>query len=258
MSGYREFSRFYDNLTFNVDYEKRADYIQSVLSLYGHEWGLTLDLACGTGTLTTLLKQRGVDVFGVDASQEMLSEAMDKAYDAGVSILYLCQDMERLDLYGTIDTCICTLDSLNHITDSAKLQTAFDRIGLFMNPGGMFVFDVNTVYKHRHILADNTFVYDTDAVFCVWQNSLKENNIVSIDLDLFEREGESGDELYSRTAESFKERAYEIGELKDMLRHAGFETLAVYHDLTTDPLRDDSDRAVFVARIKNVRNREQL
>ena len=254
MSGYRDFSRFYDNLTFNVDYEKRADYIQSVLSLYTHDWGLTLDLACGTGTLTTILKKRGVDIFGVDASQEMLSEAMDKAYGAGVSILYLCQSMEKLNLYGTIDTCICTLDSLNHITDQAKLQTALDRVGLFMNPGGMFIFDVNTVYKHREILADNTFVYDTDTVFCVWQNSLEENNAVSIELDLFERDGES--ELYRRSCESFRERAYEIGELKDMLRHAGFETLAVYDDLTTDELHSDSDRAVFVARIVDVRNKE--
>ena len=121
MSGYRSFSRFYDNLTFNVDYEKRADYIQSVLSLYGHDAGLTLDLACGTGSLTLAMKRRGVDIFGVDGSGEMLSEAMAKADDAGESILYLCQRMDRLDLYGTIDTCICTLDSLNHITDPAVL-----------------------------------------------------------------------------------------------------------------------------------------
>ena len=255
MSGYHVFSRFYDNLTFNVDYVKRADYLQSVLSLYGHDWGLTLDLACGTGTLTTELKKRGVDIFGVDGSQEMLSEAMDKAYDEGLSVLYLCQRMESLDLYGTIDTCVCTLDSLNHITDKAKLQAAIDRVGLFMNPGGMFVFDVNTVYKHRNILADNTFVYDTDKVFCVWQNSLKENNIVNIELDLFEREGESG-ELYARHSERFSERAYEIGELKEMLSAAGFETLAVYNDMSTEPLSDAADRAVFVARIKDVRNKE--
>ena len=255
MGGYRVFSRFYDNLTFNVDYVKRAEYLQSVLSLYGHEWGLTLDLACGTGSLTSLLKKRGVDIFGVDASQEMLSEAMDKAYDEELSILYLCQSMEKLDLYGTIDTCVCTLDSLNHLTEKAKLQQTFDRVGLFMNPGGLFVFDVNTVYKHRRILGDNTFVYDTDQVFCVWQNSLKENNLVNIELDLFEREGESG-ELFRRHTERFSERAYAVGELKEMLTAAGFETLAVYHDLTTEPLREDSDRAVFVARIKNVRNSE--
>jgi ubiquinone/menaquinone biosynthesis C-methylase UbiE len=252
MSGYRSFSRFYDNLTFNVDYEKRADYIQSVLSLYGHDAGLTLDLACGTGSLTLAMKRRGVDIFGVDGSREMLSEAMAKACDAGESILYLCQPMERLDLYGTIDTCICTLDSLNHITDPAVLQRVFDRVGLFMNPGGMFVFDVNTVYKHQKILADNTFVYDTDDVYCVWQNSLEENNIVKIELDLFERDGEA----YCRTCESFCERAYEIDELKQMLAAAGFETLAVYHDMTTEPLHEDSDRAVFAARIVNVRNSE--
>ena len=252
MSGYRGFSQFYDNLTFNVDYVKRADYIQSVLSLYGHDMGLTLDLACGTGSLTLELKRRGADIFGVDASQDMLMIAMDKAYDAGQEILYLCQRMESLDLYGTIDTCICTLDSLNHIIEKEKLQAVFDRVGLFMNPGGVFLFDVNTVYKHQRILADNTFVYDTDQVYCVWQNSLKENNIVHISLDFFEREGEA----YRRHSEHFSERAYDVDELKEMLRRAGFETPAVYHDMTTQPLREDSDRAVFAARIVDVKNSE--
>lgn len=252
MSGYRIFSQFYDNLTFNVDYEKRAEYLQSVLSLWGHEPGLALDLACGTGSLTVALKQRGWDIFGVDGSQDMLTVAMDKAYEKELNMLFLCQRMEKLDLYGTIDTCVCTLDSLNHITDQAKLQTAFDRVALFMNPEGLFVFDVNTVYKHQRILADNTFVYDTDEVYCVWQNSLEENNIVRIELDLFEKEGE----VYLRRSECFRERAYEIGELKRMLTQAGFETLAVYRDMTTEPLRDDSDRAVFVARIVDVKNAE--
>lgn len=252
MSGYHIFSQFYDNLTFNVDYEKRAEYIQSVLSLWGHEAGLTLDLACGTGSMTIALKERGWDVFGIDGSQDMLSIAMDKAYDKDLSILFLCQQMERLDLYGTIDTCVCTLDSLNHITEREKLQAAFDKVALFMNPDGVFVFDVNTVYKHRNILGNNTFVYDTDEVYCVWQNSIKENNIVNIELDLFEK----ADGVYTRHTERFSERAYEIDELKAMLRKAGFETLAVYHDMTTEPLRGDSDRAVFVARIIEAKNKE--
>ncbi len=252
MSGYRLFSQYYDNLTFNVDYKKRADYIQSVLSLCGHDMGLTLDLACGTGTLTVELKRRGVDIFGIDGSYDMLSQAMDKAYDEELEMLFLCQQMEHLDLYGTIDTCICTLDSLNHIVEKEKLQQVFDRVALFMNPDGYFLFDVNTVYKHRHILGDNTFVYDTDKVYCVWQNSLKENNIVNIDLDMFERESEA----YHRYTEHFKERAYEIGELQEMLKNAGFDVKAVYHDLTTEPLREDSDRAVFVAKITEAINRE--
>ena len=252
MSGYRIFSQFYDNLTFNVDYKKRADYIQSVLSLYGHPWGLTLDLACGTGTLTLELKTRGVDIFGIDGSYDMLSIAMEKAAEQGLDVLFLCQEMERLDLYGTIDTCICTLDSLNHITDQKKLQRAFDRVALFMNSGGYFVFDMNTVYKHREILGNNTFVYDTDQVFCVWQNSLKENNIVNIELDLFERE----DGVYYRQSEHFKERAYEIDEVKRMLAQAGFTVRAVYADMTTEPLKDTSDRAVFVAEMVESKNAE--
>ena len=253
MSGYHGFSQFYDNLTFNVDYQKRADYIQSVLSLYGHEWGLTLDLACGTGSLTLELKRRGVDVFGVDGSYDMLSIAMEKAADQELDVLFLCQQMERLDLYGTIDTCVCTLDSLNHITDRADLQRTFDRVALFMNAGGLFVFDVNTVYKHRHILADNTFVYDTDNVYCVWQNSLKENNIVNIELDIFERDGS----VYRRSTERFSERAYETEELEEMLSKSGFEIVGVYGDMTVEPLSDSSDRAVFVARLNTAINREQ-
>ena len=252
MSGYHSFSQFYDNLTFNVDYKKRADYIQSVLSLYGHPWGLTLDLACGTGTLTLELKTRGVDIFGIDGSYDMLSIAMEKAAEQGLDVLFLCQEMERLDLYGTIDTCICTLDSLNHITDQKKLQRAFDRVALFMNSGGYFVFDMNTVYKHREILGNNTFVYDTDQVFCVWQNSLKENNIVNIELDLFERE----DGVYYRQSEHFKERAYETDEVKRMLAQAGFTVRAVYADMTTEPLKENSDRAVFVAEMVESKNAE--
>lgn len=244
MGGYHIFSRFYDNLTFNVDYRERADYIQSVFDLAGHAMGLTLDLACGTGSLTVELARRGVDIYGIDGSPDMLSVAMDKASEAGLEILFLCQQMERIDLYGTIDTCVCTLDSLNHITDKAQLQTVFDRVSLFMNPGGCFLFDVNTVYKHREILGDNTFVYDTDEVYCVWQNSLEENNVVSIELDIFERE----DRTYCRHTERFKERAYPVDELSEMLTAAGFEVVGIYDDMTSEPLREDSDRAVFLAR----------
>ena len=252
MSGYHIFSQFYDNLTFNVDYSKRADYIQSVFSLCGHDMGLTLDLACGTGTLTVELKKRGVDIYGIDGSYDMLCQAKDKAYDEGLDMLFLCQRMEELDLYGTIDTCICTLDSLNHITDKEKLQRVFDRVALFMNSGGYFLFDVNTVYKHKNILGNNTFVYDTDKVYCVWQNSLKENNIVSIELDMFEREGET----YRRYSERFKERAYEISELSEMLEQSGFTIRGIYNDMTTDSLSDNADRAVFVAEMVTAINKE--
>lgn len=245
MSSYGVFADFYDGLIeLTVDYKTRAGYILDVLKKHNHSAGLTLDLACGTGSLTILLKKLGVDIYGIDGSNEMLSIAQEKAADEQLDILFLRQQMQELDLYGTIDTCVCTLDSLNHITDIDDVQTAFNRVSLFMNQGGLFVFDVNTVYKHQKILADNIFVYDSDEVYCVWINSLKENNIVNIDLQFFIPRGE----VYVADEEHFSERAYSGEELAKMLTKAGFAIEAVYDDMTFNEIRDDSQRAVYVAR----------
>ncbi len=244
MSSYGVFADFYDELTMNVNYRERAEYVLSILRSLGHEPGLCLDLACGTGELTVELKSLGVDVYGVDGSEEMLSVALEKSAERGLDILFLCQKMQSLDLYGTIDTCVCTLDSINHLTEIADVQAAFDRVSLFMNPGGYFIFDVNTPYKHREVLADNTFVYDTDEVFCVWQNSTDSTGLTDIDLSFFVPDGE----LYERFDESFSERAYTREELTEMLRKAGFELVAVYGDMTLEPPREDEQRAVYVVR----------
>lgn len=130
---------------------------------------------------------KGIDVYGIDASAEMLSEAMQKSSEKGLNILYLKQKMQNLNLYGTIDTCICTLDSINHITKEEDVTKAFERVAFFMDKDGLFVFDVNTVYKHEQVLANNTFVYETDKVFCVWQNTLRENCVTDIDLDFLKK-----------------------------------------------------------------------
>ena len=191
-------------------YEKRCDYILKLAESFGHDMGITLDLACGTGTLTRLLKKRGVDVFGIDYSMEMLSEAMQRASEEGLDILFLRQKMQSIDLYGTINTCVCTLDSINHLTKIEDVAKTFDRVGLFMDDDGLFIFDVNTVYKHKNILADNTFVYENDSVFCVWQNTPEDDNKVKIDLDFFEEENG----VYYRSSESFSERAYTDAEIK--------------------------------------------
>lgn len=245
-AGYNSFSEYYDSLMKNVGYDKRCRYIMEVFERLNHDMGLSLDLACGTGELTVELKKCGVDVYGVDASYDMLSHAREKAADNNLDILFLCQKMQNLDLYGTIDTCVCTLDSINHLVNKADVQKTFDRVSLFMNPGGYFLFDVNTVYKHQHILADNTFVYDAEDVYCVWQNSLKENNIVEIELDFFEREGN----VYYRTDESFSERAYTDDEITAMLEQASFEVVERFGDMTFESPKADEQRVIYVARKK--------
>ena len=247
MASYGNFAYFYDNLTDNVDYEKRCAYIRDLLAENGIGEGILLDLACGTGTVSLLMSDMGYDVIGVDASEDMLSVAQEKKMESGADVIFLCQRMEELDLFGTINACVSTLDSINHVTDEETVKEIFRRVSLFMEDKGLFVFDVNTPYKHREILGDNTFVYDTDEVYCVWQNSTDDNLVTTVNLDIFEKD-EDDEETYYRYSEEFSERAYDLENIKKWLESVKFEVVAVYEEMTKDNVKDDTQRAVFVAR----------
>lgn len=245
MAGYSAFSQYYDELMTGVDYPRRAEYLLELLAHLGHSPGLTLDLACGTGSLTLELHRRGVDVYGVDASAEMLSQALEKCAEAGADILFLRQKMQELDLYGTVNTVFCTLDSVNHLQGKEEVRKTFGRVSLFLEPGGYFVFDMNTLFKHEKVLGNHTFVYDTGAVYCVWQNRyLSGSGRVDISLDFFEREGK----IYRRSAERFSEFAYPAGQVADWLKEAGFGQIHMYHELSMEPPREDSQRLVVAAK----------
>lgn len=243
---YSVFASVYDVLTENVEYKKRADYFCSLLSESGINGGLLLDLACGTGTLSSLFAERGYSVIGVDLSEEMLSIAQQKLAEKPQDILYLCQDMRSLDLYGTIDCCVCALDSLNHLTSEDDLLKAFKNVSLFLNDSGLFLFDLNTVYKHKSVLSGNSFVYDLPSVYCVWQNgNVTQNNTVKINLDFF-IQGEDG--LYERFCECFSERAYEREKVAELLEKADFDIVNIYDELSRSAPTDKSERVVYIAR----------
>ncbi len=245
MSSYSYFAEFYDNLTENVEYDKKADYLFELLQHHHHQAGTTLDLACGTGTLTLELAKRGVDIFGVDASTDMLSVAQQKSYEAGQTILFLCQKMQNLDLYGKIDTCICSLDSINHLSSASDVQKTFDRISTFLTDDGLFIFDVNTVYKHKHILGDNCYIYDTPNVFCAWQNNyIEHNHKVIITLDFFVPENGK----YTRYSEQFSERAYTREQMTAMLEQSNLRIEAIYDDMSFDAPKADSQREIYIVR----------
>lgn len=243
---YSVFADYYDALTQNVKYHERADYFCSLLEKLNHAAGLTLDLACGTGSLTIEFAKRGFDIYGIDASVEMLSLARQKAVEEGLDLLFLYQKMQSLDLYGTVDTVICALDSINHLTAAKDVQATFAKVSLFMNPGGYFIFDCNTVYKHQTILGNQTYIYDTDKVFCAWQNHYDEKTErVSIELDFFEKQPSH---MYLRSSEHFYERAYSPEQLSEWLVQAGFEAPVFYDELTFNPPRPNSERLVVVAK----------
>lgn len=248
MAGYKDFAFFYDLLMKNADYESRFDYIIGLLAENGIGEGILLDMACGTGTLSKMFAQKGFDVVGVDASEEMLSKAQEKKLEENFDALFLCQKMEELDLFGTIDAAVCTLDSLNHVTEKEKIREIFRRVALFMNDGGVFLFDVNTLYKHREVLGNNAFVFDTENVFCAWQNTLLEDSeTTQIDLDIFESDEEE-DDVYVRYSEEFFERGYELNFLKKTLEQFRFEVVGIYDDMTKEPIKENSERAVFVCK----------
>lgn len=244
---YSYFAEYYDILTENVEYEKRAEYFLELFKKHKHNTGLTLDLACGTGTLTLELCRRGIDIFGCDMSADMLSIAQQKAYKNDRNIMFICQKMQNLKLLGKIDTCICTLDSINHLLSSEDVQKTFSRVKQYLNNNGIFIFDLNTIYKHKYILGDNCYIYDTEKVFCAWQNNYYENdNKVVITLDFFERVGK----LYKRSTEQFPERAYSDDEIRNMAKNSGFDVEAVYDDMSFDEIKENSQRAVYVLRKK--------
>lgn len=245
MSRYGSFAEYYDSLTSNVDYRKTAEYVSDILSENGINKGILLDLACGTGTMSLIMAQKGYDVIGVDNSLEMLGEAREKALEAGEDILFLCQDMCSIDLYGTVDCTVCLLDSLNHLESKEELLEAFKRVSLFTVSGGLFVFDVNTEYKHKYVLGDNTFVYDNDDVYCVWQNEYDdESKTVEIFLDFFQEENG----LYRRSSEYFAERAFSDSDIKNLLSEAGFTDIKAYGELRKTAPSDTEERVFYVAR----------
>ncbi|MBR6872982.1 MAG: class I SAM-dependent methyltransferase [Ruminococcus sp.] len=246
MSGYGSFAWFYDRLTENVRYDLIADAVERYVKRFGGRKGILLDLACGTGSLCEQLARRGFDVVGVDGSDEMLGMALDKKFDSGLPIQYLKQDMTDLDMYGTIDITVCTLDSINHLPDAEAVKKVFERVSLFAFPDGMFIFDVNTMYKHRELLAQNAYTYDMEDFFCAWQNQFNDSDgSVDIFLDIFEQQ-ENGS--YRRLSESFTERVWPDGEITAMLAEAGMEVLARYDGYTDEPAHEKSQRVVYVTK----------
>lgn len=242
---YSSFAGVYDELTFNVDYKKRAEYIISILKDNNITDGLLLDLACGTGSLSVEFAKKGFDVIATDASVDMLTEARNKAFDEGVSVMFLCQKMQETDLYGTVRAIVCALDSINHLENTDELKKTFSVLKNFIDDGGIMIFDVNTLYKHRRILGNNTFVYDEKNVYCVWQNRLlSDNATVGINLDFFVKNGDT----YERFNENFKEIAFSDDEITAAVEANGFKVIKRYADMSCGRPKEDTERVYYVIR----------
>lgn len=275
MEAYSSFAQVYDLFMDNVPYVEWAGYIMGLLEEYGIRDGLVLDLGCGTGKLTRILSDSGYDMIGVDNSVEMLeiarsfSESVDERTSErtegcekhreleGIEgkeepsamknpILYLLQDMQEFELFGTVRAVVSICDSLNYILEEKELLQVFRLVNNYLDPSGIFIFDLNTVYKYKELLGETTIVENREEGSFIWDNYFEEETGVNeYDLTLFIREKEN---LYRRFEETHYQRAYSLEAVKQLLKEAGMEFVAAYDAFTKEPVREESERICIIAK----------
>lgn len=275
MEAYSSFAQVYDLFMDNVPYGEWAGYIMGLLEEYGIRDGLVLDLGCGTGKLTRILSDSGYDMIGVDNSIEMLeiarsfSESVDDRTSEptegcekhrgleGIEgkeapsamknpILYLLQDMQEFELFGTVRAVVSICDSLNYILEEKELLQVFRLVNNYLDPSGIFIFDLNTVYKYKELLGETTIVENREEGSFIWDNYFEEETGVNeYDLTLFIREKEN---LYRRFEEMHYQRAYSLEAVKQLLKEAGMEFVAAYDAFTKEPVREESERICIIAK----------
>ena len=244
MDAYHDLAFSYDRLTNDVDYDATVDFYYEILGREGLNPRTAVDLACGTGSVALRLAEKGVQVTAVDMSWEMLMVAQQKAAEANVFPQFACQKLQELHLPRAVDLAVCALDSIDYILDPADCKTAIARVYKALNPGGCFIFDVNTPEKLR-AMDGQVFLDEDEDVYCVWRGEYDEvTNICSYGMDLFQRQGK----VWHRSFEEHREYAYSAEELVSYLKSAGFTSIAVFGDRTFDAPREGEQRIYIKAR----------
>lgn len=241
---YNEFAYFYDELNGAADYDALYLYVKGQLEQNGIYDGIVADLGCGTGELTLMLSQAGYDMIGVDQSEEMLAVLREKADELNLSarLLLLRQDILNLDLYGTIRAAISTFDTYNHIGPRDHFEKAIEKAAFFMEKGGVFLFDLNTPYKHREILSDNVFHLEGSDATCCWMNHYDEQEqTVDIQIEIHYLDENEHFE------EHFKEYTYPLEYVEEVLQRCGFRMEKVCDGETFGPLSEESQRYIITA-----------
>lgn len=246
MEAYTGFAAVYDTFMDNIPYKEWCEYLTGLLHDYGVKDGLLLELGCGTGSLTELLADGGYDMIGVDYSEEMLELAMEKRMESGKDILYLCQDMREFELYGTVAAVVSICDCMNYITEPEDLVTVFKLVNNYLDPDGIFIFDLNTEYKYETVMGDTTIAEDREDSSFIWENQYDKDEKINIyDVSIFIKE--AGD-LYRKYHETHYQRSYSLEEVRQALEEAGMKFIAAYDAFTKEAPRVDSERIYVVAR----------
>ena len=244
MNAYHNLAFSYDRLTNDVDYQAIVAFYQTILDREGVRPRSAVDLACGTGSVALLLAEMYDRVIGVDMSEEMLTVAFQRAMEQEKRPMFICQMLQQLRLDRGVDLAVCALDGMDYILDPADCRQAVTRVYKALNPGGIFIFDVNTPEKLR-AMDGQVFLDEDDDVYCVWRGEFdQETNICTYGMDLFQRQGD----LWERSFEEHREYAYSVEQLTEYLRSAGFTHIRVYADGRLEAPAEGEQRIYFSAR----------
>lgn len=246
MDAYTGFAEVYDLFMDQVPYEEWSERIVRILKEYGIRDGLVLDLGCGTGSMTELLAEAGFDMIGVDASEEMLELAYEKRAESGHDILYLLQDMREFELYGTVRAIVSVCDSLNYITEEEDLLQVFRLVWNYLDPDGVFFFDMNTIYKYSQILGETTIAENRKEGSFIWENYYdSEEQLNQYDLTLYVRDE---DERYERFEETHIQKAYALERVLELLLKAGLKAERIFDSDTGEQVTEVTGKFCVVAR----------
>jgi cyclopropane fatty-acyl-phospholipid synthase-like methyltransferase len=241
---YKDFAYLYDRLIGDIDYSKWADRIEDIFKQNNLKPSLVLDLGCGTGSFCIEMAKRNYDMIGIDISSDMLSCAKTKSQNLGLdNILYLNQSMSDFELYGTVDAIVCLLDSVNYLTSKNDLKKMFKLVKNYLNPGGLFIFDINSEKKLSSTFGNNLFYEVSDDMTCLWQNRYdSKKKICEFDITMFVNE----DGKYARYDEIQYERAYSIKEITDAIKNTGLSFIGKYENIKVNKVDKNKDRIFFV------------
>lgn len=246
MDIYTTFAAYYDRCMDEIPYEEWSRLVVGLLQKDGIGDGLVLELGCGTGTMTELLAAAGYDMIGVDASGDMLSEAMEKQSQSGSSILYLQQDMRQFELYGTVRAVVSVCDTINYLLSEEDLLQVFQLVNNYLDPGGLFLFDLKTEHHFRDVVGEQSFVQNEEDACMIWENYYYEDEQINeYAVTMFTR---TEDGTYERTQEIHYQRPYSVEQIGGLLAQAGLSLVAVYGETGDCPPEKDSCRIYVLAR----------
>ncbi len=251
MAVYEEFSKVYDRLMTEIPYDEWALGLRKMLEKYGVPDGLVAELGAGTGSMTERLAQAGYDMIGIDSSEEMLQEALAKRDRTGSDILYLCQDMRDFELYGTVRAFVSVCDTMNYLTDTDDLKDVFRLVNNYLDPGGVFIFDLTTEHFFRETLGDRTEADDSGDLTMIWENSYDpEERINAYDVILFRKEE---DGRYRKDEEYHEQRAWTVREIREASEEAGMTFTAAVKAYSEEEASEEDDRIIIVLTEKGKR-----